>query len=644
MSADRDETRTRVAAPGFHEETQESRVAASLHRIREIAVAEHRGDLAAAIDEELKHIAQTSAVTVVVAAEMSRGKSLLINALLEQEGLLPVDIDVSTGVYVLVQHGESAAARVFTRTSREPITISLDALGQWVSVAGNPGNARDVAYVEVDVPAPLLGEGLSFIDTPGVGGLDAAHGRTTLAALSDADALIFVLDASAPLSRPELNFLSKASQRIESVILVLTKTDVFPGWRTILDDDRQLLQQFAPRFADQEIIPVRSPLVFAAMRQQVAGDGPGADRLLGRSGIPLLVEHLRQDLLLRSGSIRTANAHRLALSVLWQLDDGYKAQLATLSGDTSPLRALQDRQRELAEQKSSADRWRQAAAQGFNDVDIRLTRELQEALVDFRSRFDTEIAAAWRPGRQLSFPAELEADLRLVEIALQRRLAECLRECAGQQAARLGIDEFSAPVATLTLPVRDRLDVHPVHRSAVRFAVLGGQLLSGAVGLLRSVLGISPLYVFSGVLGLATSLARLQSQRSQRIREQSEALRLLQAYVERFLQDCKTTIDEVVQSATDTTVEALQAGLGSQLQVLQVQIQDLTKRAAEVKEAEATRALLSEKRAAVAALEAEHQVAFGGAPSVSRGSAPAMTLPGEVSSAGDYGMAGQGDS
>ena len=45
-----------------------------------------------------------------------------------------------------------------TRASPEPTTTSLGALGEWVSVAGNPGNARDIAYVEVDVPAPLLGE------------------------------------------------------------------------------------------------------------------------------------------------------------------------------------------------------------------------------------------------------------------------------------------------------------------------------------------------------------------------------------------------------------------------------------------------------------------------------------------------------
>ncbi len=644
MQADRDRTVNKGAVPARHEEAHQSRVAASLHRVREIAVAEHRNDLAAAIDEELKYIARTSAVTVVVAAEVSRGKSLLINALLEKEDLLPVDVDVSTGVYVLVQHGESVAVRVFTRTSSQAITTALDTLGEWVSIAGNPDKASDVAYVEVDVPTPLLGEGLSFIDTPGVGGLDAAHGRTTLAALSDADALIFVLDASAPLSRPELKFLSKASERIQSVILVMTKTDIFPGWPTLLDENRQLLRQFAPRFADQEIIPVRSPLVFAAMRRRAAGDPAGADRLLGRSGIPLLVKHLREDLVQRSASIRIANAHRLAVSALLRLDDGYKAQLATLNGDTSPLRALQDRQRELAEQRNSAEQWRQAVAHGFSDVDVKLTRELQEAIVDFRNRFDNEIATAWRPGRQLSFPAELEADLRLVEIAVQRRLAECLRECAGQQAAGLQVDEFSAPVAMLALPVRDRLDVRPVQRSAAQFAMLGGQLLSGAVGLLRSVLGFSPLYVLSGVLGLATSLARLQSQRSQRIGEQSEARRLLWTYVERFRQDCKGAIDEAVQSASDTAIEALQAGLSSQLQVLQVQIQDLTKQAAEVEEAQTARALLIEKRAAIAALKAEHQASFRGALSAVSGSVPTMTSPEDVSPAEDYGLAGQRDS
>lgn len=609
MPADRDGTLPATKFPGFPVTTQESHVAASLQRVREIAVIEHRNDLATAVDEELAHLAQSGALTVVVAAEMSRGKSLLINALVEQEDLLPVDIDVSTGVYVLVQYGEPAAARIYTRTSPEPITISVDALGEWVSVAGRP---EDVAYAEVDVPAPLLGAGLSFIDTPGVGGLNAAHGTITLAALSDADALIFVLDASAPLSRPELSFLSKASERIQLVTLVLTKTDVFPGWRAILDENRQLLRRYAPRFADQEIIPVKTPRAFAAMRRQAAGDEGAAQKLLEQSGIRVVAGHLRKDLLQRADTVRTANAHRLALSVLRRLDDGYRAQLATLSGDTSTLQTLRERERELAVQESSAERWHQAVRQAFQDVGVRLCRDLREAVADFRRRFDYEITTAWRPGRQLSFPAELEADLRLVEIVLQRSLAERLRECAGMQATRLGIDELSVP-ATLALPVRDRLEVHPVHQSVARFALMGSQLLAGAAGILRSVLGYTPLSVFSGALGLATSLARMRVQRSQRIGEQSEARRLLQAYVERFQQDGEEAIDEAVQSARDTATKALEKALGSQLEVLHAQIQDLVRRAAEVEEAESARALIWGKRDVIATLEAEHQTAFRGA-------------------------------
>lgn len=638
------ETLTSATAHGLHGGPLEARLVASLGRIREIAVAEHRGDLATAIDEELGHIGQAGPVTVVVAAEVSRGKSLLVNALVGQEDLLPVDIDTSTGVYVLVRHGDAAVARVFTRSAAEPIATSVGAVGEWISVASNPGNERNVAYVEVDVPSPVLGEGLSFIDTPGVGGLDAVHGATTLEALSDADALIFVLDASAPMSKPELNFLIKAAQRIESVIIVLTKTDVFPNWRTVLDDDRELFRQHAPRFTDQQIIPVRSPLFFEAMRRRAAGDTAAADRFLDRSGIPLLTRQLRESLLQRADSIRAANGHRLALSVLWQLDAGYKAKLATFNGDMAPLRALQDRQRQLAEQQTAAGTWRQAVMRGFNDVNVRLTRELQEDIAAFRARFDTEIATAWRPGRQLTFPSELEADLRLIEITLQRRLAECLRECAGEQAAQLKITELSAPTATLALPVRDRLVVRPVDQSRPQLLVLGGGLLSGAVGLLRSVLTFNPLYVFSGALGVGASLASLQSQRAQRLgAEQSEARRLLQAYLERFQRDCKAAIDEAVRLATETTNQALQARIQGQMQSLQAQIRDLTEQAAKIKEVETARASVASKQALVAKLEAENQAAYRDAMTAAPRLPPAGPARPDTTSPGtEHGNAGSG--
>jgi ribosome biogenesis GTPase A len=588
--------------------TPKSRLRAGLKNIREITIEERREDLSAAISQELRHLARARGVTVVVAAEVSRGKSLLINALVGHQDLLPVDIDVSTGVYVVVKYDEQAQARIFTRTSAEPTIVSLDSLSEWVSVAANPDNVKEVAYVEVGITAPLLKEGLSLIDTPGVGGLDAVHGATTLEALSDADALIFVLDASAPLSRPELNFLVKAADRVHSVVMVMTKTDVFPGWRTILDENRKLLQQYAPRFADQEIIRLRSPLFFEAAKRSSQGDAAAADRLRERSGIPLLTKQLEDGVLRRSTGIKVANGRLLALSVLAQLDAGYEVQLAALNGDTSVLRTLQQRKRDLTEKKSAAEGWRPTTRRAFTKVDADMQRDLQEEVVNFRSRFDNQIAMSWRRGEHLSFPAEVEADLRLLEVRLQRRLAEALRVCAGQQAALLGIDDVTAPRAMLTLPERDRLSVRPVSQGSAQLALVGGGLLSGGIGILKSLIGFNPVYAFGGVLGIGVALASLRTRKFSA--EQGEARRLLQAYTERFQRDCKAAISDAVKAAAETTIEALQERMQTALSTLQTQIQGLTKQATEVKEIEATRIALLEKRATIAKLTVRNKAAI----------------------------------
>lgn len=588
--------------------TPRSRLIASLKRIREIAIEEHRNDLAKAITQELKHVIHSADITIVVAAEVSRGKSLLVNALVAEKNLLPVDLDVSTGVYVVVKHSDTPVVRVFKRDSAEPTLATTDSLAEWVSVAGNPGNSRQVSYVEVGVPSPLLSNGLSFIDTPGVGGLDTVHGATTLEALSYADALIFVLDASAPLSRPELNFLAKATERINLTILVMTKTDVFPEWLTILDENRRLLKDYAPKLAQQEIIPLRTPLFFGAERRRSNGDTAGADRLLERSGIPSLVGHIKDDILRRANTVKITNGYRLALSVLEQLDTGYAAQIATLSGDTSPLRALRRRERELAELKTSAEGWRQAATRAFAKVDTDMYRLLQEELAAFRNKFDDQIATSWHRGEHLTFPDKLEADLHLLEASLQRRLAESLSVCAGEQAARLNIDDISGPAASLSLPERDRLSARPVSKGTAQLAIVGSGLLSGSIGILKSIIGFNPIYAFAGVLGLGASLYSLRTHRSSA--EQAEARRLLRAYSERFQRDCRAAINEAVRSATDTTIEALHQRIQESITTLRAQIANLNKQAAEVKEAGATKAVLIEKRAAAAKLSAASEAAI----------------------------------
>ena len=134
-------------------------------------------------------------------------------------------------------------------------------------------------------------------------------------------------------------------------------------------------------------------------------------------------------------------------------------------------------------------------------MNTEISRLLQDEIADFRSTFDDQIATSWQRGRHLTFPAELEEYLRRVEMTVQGRLADSLRVCAGEQAARLGMDELSAPVSMLALPERDRLAARPVSQGPPQLALVGGGILSGGMGILRSLIGWSrstPSAGFSG--------------------------------------------------------------------------------------------------------------------------------------------------
>lgn len=193
-----------------------------LQRLRTVAEALGESELS----QELRLLEERlSAGSLFVAClgQFKRGKSTLINALLGQP-LLPVGVVPVTSVVTVVREGPRvrATARFASGTTEEVPPAELDL---YVSEQRNPGNKLQVVAIELQVPSPLLRDGLCLIDTPGVGSIFAANTATTRQFVPHIDAAIVVLGADPPLSGEELALLREIARQTDALYVVMNKAD-----------------------------------------------------------------------------------------------------------------------------------------------------------------------------------------------------------------------------------------------------------------------------------------------------------------------------------------------------------------------------------------------------------------------------------
>ncbi|KMS86286.1 dynamin, partial [Streptomyces regensis] len=287
---------------------------AQVKQARESLLTLLRGEApesAAWVEQQRK--ASASKPTVVVVGETNRGKSSLVNALLAKQGLSPVDAEVATSTYLVFDHADEWSARACYPGQLAPVGFPMEELVRWASASHElPEGQLPPRYVQVDGPCPLL-ERIAVIDTPGVGGLDAGHAELAMEAAANATALLFVVDASAPFTSSELRFLSDMSDRVETVLFALAKTDQFRGWRQVLDADRTLLAEHAPRFADAPFHPVSARMFEMAA---TAPNDQAATLLRQKSGVAELQGALQETLVGRAAMLAEANTLRALSTAL----------------------------------------------------------------------------------------------------------------------------------------------------------------------------------------------------------------------------------------------------------------------------------------------------------------------------------------
>ncbi|MEO5833996.1 MAG: dynamin family protein [Nakamurella sp.] len=341
---------------------------------RRLAERRHREDLVAQLDAARSRLGERT-MTVALVGEFKKGKSTLVNALL-QTAVCPVDADVVTVVPTMICYGETPSAIAhFEKVgqSDQPVStaVPIESIAEFVSEIGNPGNARHLRSLEIRLPHRLLKSGLRLIDTPGVGGLDSAHGIVTLGVLDQVDGIIFVTDASAELNQPELTFLRSALERCPQAACVMTKIDLYPHWRRIRARNAAHLTAAG---LDLPLIAVSSFLRLRARRRP---------ELLTESGFTALVEFLGRSVAGRANTAATQVAAQQADFVATQLAHEVRAEQAVL---VEPARA-----EELVEELTSARNraaglasptasWQQVLTDGVQDLVADVQHDLQERL------------------------------------------------------------------------------------------------------------------------------------------------------------------------------------------------------------------------------------------------------------------------
>jgi hypothetical protein len=322
---------------------------------------------------------QTPQAPVVLAGEVSVGKSMLINALVG-EPLLPTDFRAWTSTWARIHYapGFRASAGIQADGKLVQLPVNRSDLDTYLTVEGVPavqrrhGKAAKVSWVDIGLPVPLLRDGLELVDTPGVGGLRAAHRHTALSALTYADAVIFVSKPDTPISASERLFLAEAVKRVAVCVIVFTRRDKLAApdaavvadtavltdaaqWESLgLDPEQSGL--LARRFTSVPAVSVSS---VNRLEAAAHSPGPGRGELEALSNMAVLEDILQHDVVSRIGTIHRQNVVALC-RLLTDSHAGNAHQRASLlRGDEQARRALEQREETVHKWTASGgDYWR----------------------------------------------------------------------------------------------------------------------------------------------------------------------------------------------------------------------------------------------------------------------------------------------
>lgn len=525
-----------------------------LTRIQEACDLWNRPDLTARLQAASARLERPSPVVAVVGA-YKQGKSSLVNALAGSP-VCPVDDDLATTAITVVYGATTPLARIRRavegRTEVEP--VPFDQLPRFVSEAGSEPS---IDLVEVGIPSPLLADGVTLVDTPGVGGLLDRHTSLTLRFLALADATLFVTDASQEMTAPEVSILERIREVCPTLLVALTKADLYLERDRILDLDRRHL---ASRGIETEPIPVSAALRMAALERA----DPDLD---AESGIPGLVDALKTEVLDGARARAAARATAEARWVLNRLLDPIESEMAALDDPEAAAAAverLQSAGMRLRTLQEAGSRWVTVLNDGFTDlrsqVDYRIRADVRALLTRTDERLaGVDPAADWEAlATEVQQGAAAMAEAAVTSVLSGAgQIAESIAALlVDEEGEALSLTGQATPDATAIWGSAERgltataphgmLDVLASGLTALRGAS-SGMILLGMIGNLAGLALATP--VSLGVAAFFGAKQVLDSRKAAVKQRRQEARAVIRGYLDEVNLEVGTRVRQLAQDA-----------------------------------------------------------------------------------------------
>lgn len=214
-----------------------------LSRIEEVVgrrgLVEFRPTIVSILDR-----AEDKTFEIAVFGRVSSGKSSLLNAILEAD-VLPVGVTPITAVPTRIAYGEKASMRVsFAEAPAK--TMEVMRLAEFATEQQNPGNAKRVTRITVTLPAARLRDGVTLVDTPGLGSLATSGAAETLAYLPRCDLGVVLIDAGSTLTTEDLQTLLTLQQAAVPANVLLSKADLLG-----LEDREKIIEYVRQHIASE---------------------------------------------------------------------------------------------------------------------------------------------------------------------------------------------------------------------------------------------------------------------------------------------------------------------------------------------------------------------------------------------------------